>query len=420
MMRILTLMGLTLILCVPVSQAVAPASGKSRRPKLKKVAYREFGAAIFSLDLASGSDLAVVALSDGRVRVWRLDTNKIVKELNFGHCKMNAIAWKNDWLSSCQEPLRARFSPDGRMLAVSFLNRIYLYHVDTWNLISSLGLSAEEHTQGKQSLESPEGCKDRDLDSGGEKVDYDGWTRVTDFAFTSDSRSLVSSSARCKARFIDGGVLFAYPSGSDPIRRWSIATAEIEWESHPDPVHVVARLFVSPNGRVVAATTGMWEAEHRIFVHDMNTGENLYTFSDFTFLSVGAPTVTFTPDGGRFLSVSTDSELERRKTLIGQSALYESLTGTKIQELESPSGAVYAVLSSDGRWLATANSKHSGFQIWDFRAKKAILDINPRKNFWKRWAPSPSILQFDPDGRWLVVAIEYAGFMAVYEVRIEK
>jgi hypothetical protein len=36
------------------------------------------------------------------------------------------------------EPIRVHFAPDGKMLAASYLSRVYLYDTHTWSQVKSL------------------------------------------------------------------------------------------------------------------------------------------------------------------------------------------------------------------------------------------------------------------------------------------
>jgi len=60
--------------------------------------------------------MAAVALSDLRVRVWRLDSGQVERELSFPEPETD----QRLKLDSDVEPISLRFSPDGKTLAVGF------------------------------------------------------------------------------------------------------------------------------------------------------------------------------------------------------------------------------------------------------------------------------------------------------------
>jgi WD40 repeat protein len=62
---------------------------------------------ILSLDVAPGSDLAVAAMSNGRVRAWHLDTGEILHE--FGFTEPETDQRQKD--EGEVEPIRVRFAP---------------------------------------------------------------------------------------------------------------------------------------------------------------------------------------------------------------------------------------------------------------------------------------------------------------------
>ncbi len=59
------------------------ATGRVQAPRLRKIAENRYSEPIQALDLAPGSDLAAIALTGGRVVVWRLDTNELLRDFAF-------------------------------------------------------------------------------------------------------------------------------------------------------------------------------------------------------------------------------------------------------------------------------------------------------------------------------------------------
>src|ERR1700691_4224548 len=112
---------------IPLFSRADAESGS--KPAIRDVRVERLPAPILSLDVAPGSDLAVAAMSDGRVRVWHLDTGELVHE--FGFTEPETDQRQKD--EGEVEPIRVRFAPDGKTLGVSYLSRVHLYNVGVWS-----------------------------------------------------------------------------------------------------------------------------------------------------------------------------------------------------------------------------------------------------------------------------------------------
>src|SRR5579862_2233259 len=71
--------GITICLSVPRSLI----SQQKTKPYLREVRIDKLSAFILSFDIANGSDLAVAALADRRIRVWNLSSGEVQHELSF-------------------------------------------------------------------------------------------------------------------------------------------------------------------------------------------------------------------------------------------------------------------------------------------------------------------------------------------------
>lgn len=398
---VLGLLALSLCLAAQISASNLESRDIQRPPKLKQVKHFEFTAEVLSLDLASGSELAAVAISGGAVRVWRLDTQETV--------------WEHSMPGRLQddELIRARFSPDGGVLAVSWFNRIRLYEVGTWKQIGSLGLKAEdvpELLELRPTEDVPKVPKLKRRPKERPRI-----TRIPDFAFTADGKYVIASYCRNECRIALDIMLYAEATGDDPVRLWEVSTGRMVWERRYEPDRVMAHVIPSPDGKLFAAVT-VQKTDYVIHMNELVTGERIFSLPNFHWGRNFEPNVVFSPDSRQFITASTDPEGYRRE-LFGRLATYDSKTGEKVREFGNRRGALHADISPDGRWLAAANYKTAGFQLWDVQTGRAVARERPRINWWYWWGGPPNHICFDSDGGWLVVAHGDPGFVAVYELR---
>ncbi len=242
------LLGAGLSLSAQIPLAGSKPNDGMGKPILREVRFEDFPDAILALDIARGSSLTVVAFSDRRVRVWRLETGEIVHDFTFGEYRRRRPSQGG---TGRDEPIRVHFSPDGKVLAISYLSRIYFYDVSSWNEVKSLGVGGEDTSPGPsgQGTATSETGGSRDPeDKPPPRTRGDGRTRVADFAFTTDGRYILASYCReeCHITLSLDTVLWAHPTGQDPIRLWDLATGEIVWQRFCDPTVILVRVVPSP------------------------------------------------------------------------------------------------------------------------------------------------------------------------------
>jgi hypothetical protein len=73
-------------------------------------------------------------------------------------------------------------------------------------------------------------------------------------------------------------------------------------------------------------------------------------------------------------------------------------------------------LSPDGRWLVAHNWTKRGFKLWEVETGRVVETYYPKIGLLTWWGHPPSLLRFDPEGRWVVVVDRGEGYLAVYEV----
>ena len=427
LVRLLTLIVviISLWLAATLVKAVPSHPSSEKKPILREIRVEESTKYILSFDIANGSQLAATALADLSVRVWKLSTGEVVHTITF-------LAPDTDQrfkLDKDIEPISLRFSPDGKTLAVSFLNVIRLYNVETWQLEKSLGIEGEDKLRAdvvvtpstpqlrRRTASEAEAEKSKPMPTLNEgtkawfanRARGDGIVRITDFAFTNDGSSILA--AYC------GGECFAWrssrwvtsPTGKDPVRLWDLRTLNVVWEREYDSTGVIERVIPSEDGRVFGAVDA--ERGHcAVGIYRLNDGGQV-SMLPFTPLCNPLPNIAFIENGQFFVTNRTDGD-HRNKTW-RTAAIYETATG-KIHSDFSDNETVHnSDISSDGRWLASTTWNGLRFQIWDVAARKIISTQSPKE--WKWKGPPIDRVRFSPDVRWLVVGSDVTGTVVVYE-----
>lgn len=437
------------------------ASGERQasRVETREVAHYTLPGLIQSLDLARDSDLAAAgvtrALGETVVLVFRPRSGATVREITFD---TPISIYK---LRRGLEPIRVRFSPDGQILAVSYVNRIHLYQVGTWVELRALGIDAEavvslpappksiEPAKEPQSLPDPEAnpaeyqrqwaeiladwarfTKEDAREAERIQQHGDGRTRVTDLAFSPDGRHLLASYCRGQCWLVgsDDRHIFWYAGGDDPVRLWDVSTGRPIWEKYYDPREVVATVTISADGkRFAVASEGRGVRFDGkgvgFFVGDIVTGEQLFVLPRIYFQGY-TPSVSFTPESQLVLTrwdapITSRKQHRARPWTYRYLAAFDAQTGGKRAEIRDPDGTLEAALSPDGRWLVTSGwrittgwGSPKKMKIWDFADQRAVADIDISKTVLSRrivdW------IRFSPDGKHLLLANSTEGLVVAY------
>ncbi len=342
---------------------------------------------------------------DWTVRLWDVANRKQINLLN-------------------RAAVNGRFSPDGKILALSF-DDIMLWDVFQQKVI---GVISCEMEGGVSSLVfSPDGKRLAAISG----WDYDEmrigvWdvasleyvaginehAELIEFKmFSADSKNLVSSGdsirlwdierrevfSSLQVGFADpivlspDGKLIAYvvhEEGDNRIQLWDIRHQRRidSWDGH---LREISMLTFSPDGKTLASGGGgnktirLWRVETRKMVDELKP--------------IILPTVAlrFTPDGKTLISVG------RKAT-----SLWNIETREDIGRLKQ--GALNATaLSPDGRILASAKRN---VHLWDVREQKQIRSSSA--NVY------PNVLAFSPDGKFLASGHGALGFTRDSAVRI--
>ena len=401
------------------------AHTSTAEPTLHQVRIEELSKPILAFDIANGSDLAAAALSDLRVRVWRLSSGQLLHEFSFPEPPTDQkLKLDNEY-----EPVSLRFSPDGKTLAVGFLNAIHLYNIETWDEEKNLTVAGEEKLrpgiiatprtpelrrrtaeQAKAQSQQPM----RDINQtmrewAAQRHQGDGRTRIRDFTFTRDGLFILASycGGGC---WSSSGAVVAFPSGKAPVRLWDLRATKIVWEKLYDPHGVISRVVLPPDGgRFIAVNSEL--ARCAVGAYDLRTGQSLWSHPFGPCLS--PPSIVVLPDGQSFITNRVE-EANRKNKAWRYAAFYETATGKKIADLPNADGIAAADISSDGRWLASIIWRGTQFQIWELQTKKIVIREVPKG--WKRTADCVlNRVRLSPDNHWLVVGCNVRGDMAVYQ-----
>lgn len=409
---------------------LASALGSADELTLHQVRIEKLSRSILAFDIANGSDLAAVALSDLHIRVWRLGSGQLVHEFSFDQPKTD----RHLKLSDDVEPTFLRFSPDGMTLAVSFLNVIHLYSVKTWNEEKTLGLVGEARLRPDIRIapERPELTTRSAEEANAEKSkptpninqtmrelsalrnQGDGRTRILTFEFSGDGSSILASYCRSACFYSTwGGFQWEFPSGSDPVRLWNVSSASLKWERLYDNKGMQSRLALLPDGQRFIALDSQ-PGRCAIGGYDLAAGQALWSHTFGACLH--GQSIVILPDGKSFITNRIDEAKPEnaKKHLYRYGAIYETNTGKKIVDLPEADGLSEADVSSDGSWLASITWKGTQFQIWDLQAKKIVMKAVPKG--WSRTADCVlNRVRLSPDNRWLVVGCNVRGDLAVYQ-----
>jgi len=357
-------------------------SQQASKPQLREIRMDKLSAFILSFDIASSSDFAAAALVDRRIRVWKLSSGEVQHEFSFPAPETD----EHLKVSGEVEPISVRFSPDGKYLAISFLSRIYLYDVVTWTEKMSLGVPGEDQHRPdlkitpetpqleKRSTEQAQADKNKPVLSLNESMRAwarasekgDGRTRITDFAFTKDGFSIIASYCRWKCYATTWLRWEAFPSGSDPVRLWDIASARLVWEHVYDEKSVTTRIVPSLDATrfaVVQASPG----HCAVGMHNLSDGTSLWSHP--LGPCPDPPPISFYEDSRSFITNRVE-EGNRKNKLWRNIGTYETSSGRMIGDFPKRDTVRDFDVSSDGRWLASTSWSGLRFQIWICRRKK--------------------------------------------------
>ena len=392
---------------IPLFSRAGAESG--RKPAIRDLRVERMPAPILSLDVAPGSDLAVAAMSDGRVRVWHLDTGVLVHQ--FGFTEPDTDQQQKD--EGEVEPIRVRFVPDGKTVGVSYLSRVHLYNVGVWSELKTIGVEGEDvmrpipHPQ--LSSRPPVEKEPDDINTGTKKWAQrktlgDGRTRITDFAFTANGSMVVSY---CRESCYDRPSLFAlrFAGGHDPVRLWEVSTGRILWEHYSVLNQITERVVVSPDNKLLVEVAG-----RGLRLMDLGTGRELRSIGFPPHITPHEPPdIAFTPDSRHFVTLWSEPRT------MWQMALFDTANGQVVARFVDPAGAQRVAVSTDGLWLAITTWRGAALKLWDLEKRKPLLTMTPTVSGVHA---RPLDVRFAMNDRRIVVSDKGNGLVFTYELTV--
>jgi len=318
--------------------------------------------------------------------------------------------------------LSATFSPDGKLLATSVDNEIWLWSVGNIKQI----LTCNGHTGWVQSLAfSPDG---KILASGSNDQTIRLWNVHTGQCLKTlrGHTSWVQSLA-----FSPDGKILASGSNDQTIRLWNVHTGEClqtlsghsnrvffttfspneqtlvtggedqtvrVWDINTGscrvlkiPINWVLSIALSPDGQTLA--TG---SDHKtVKFWDLASGECIKTLPDY---NTDVWTVAFTPDGKRLVTGSEDTTVK----------IWDVETGKCMQTLQEQSNYLLGDSNASRIWLVAINpdgesllsiSENQTMKLWDLPTGQCLKTVDGYSN----WLLS---IAFSPDGQILASSNE--------------
>ncbi|MGW7513083.1 nSTAND1 domain-containing NTPase [Streptomyces massasporeus] len=285
----------------------------------------------------------------------------------------------------------ATFSPDGRTLATTAEDATWLWSVTTGRTLSSLSSSNRvEFSPNSQTLATIDLNDDTarlwDVTTGSLLRTVNHTDLVTSAVFTPDSRTLATASEDGTTRLWDvssnrplhtfrdsSGATFSpdarfLVSGGldDTVRLWDAATGRILHTLKPKTF--VQQVVLSPDARTLAAS-GL---DDWVRVWDATTGRQLHTLR-------GSSDPAFSPDGRTIATVADKT-----------AQLWDVPTGRPGQTFHYTAVLQSVLFSPDGRTLATTGDDDKT-QLWDATGGLHLHTLRGSND-----------LAFSPDGRTLV------------------
>ena len=282
----------------------------------------------------------VLASYDSTVRIWDIETNKVIRRLEGHTYCVNSAA----------------FSPDGKQIVTASTDdTARIWDAETGKEVSCLVghtgsvYSAAFSPNGKGIVSAGWDQIVRIWDVETNKVirKHKGYTHyVNSIAFSPDGEQVISAS--------DDNTVHIWDVRLDP---------EIEprrFKGHTSRVNFTA---FSPDGTRIASASD----DNTIHIWDVATGREIHKLDGHTNRVYS---IVFSPDGERIVSASSDHTVR----------IWDALSGKEIRKLNAGDVAYSVAFSSDGKQIASApgDGNSNIVQIWDVESGEKIRSFEGR------------------------------------------
>jgi WD40 repeat protein/serine/threonine protein kinase len=282
----------------------------------------------------------------GAAKVWEADSGKLLQTVK-NVCSNAAI------------------SPDGRWLAVGPLaageNLVRIFDATTGQEVKTLKGHKAPVTQVAF---SPDGkrlasiCSFAEAQKPAGQAEIKCWDVATGKELCTCQGLLVTTNGSALSfsgngkRLATSGLDRSNPRQAANVAQvWDVETGALLFTGQKHPDMIDAGVALSPDGRYLAESFGMFEERAEIIVHDLTDRTAKHLKGHFSMIHG----LAFAPDGKRLASASYDRSIK----------IWDPLKGEEVLTLHGHDSHVQSVaFSGDGRRLVSASSDKT-FRIWD-------------------------------------------------------
>jgi WD40 repeat protein len=284
----------------------------------------------------------------------------------------------------------AKFSPDGKLLALGGYRQVRLIDPASGNVIATLS----GHANYVRSLAfSPDG---KLLAAAGGSPQLEGEIKIWDLQSRQVLKTLTGhKDCIYSIAWSPDGKLIASGSYDKMVKLWDVAAGR-EVNNLQDHIDAVFAVAFSPDGRRLASAS----QDRTVKIWNVATGKRLYTLSDALD---GLTGIAFSPSGDQVAAAGYDKTI-----YVWQLAADD---GHLVQSLIADEDSLLALAwSPDGKTIVTASADGS------IRFRDPKLDLVGVIDNQPDWVEA---LDISPDGKWLAAG-RYNGTLSLYNLKTLK